>query len=77
VRDEEFRRGEMDTGFIERFLARQAAAKEDEEDDPTFADIAAIAAILHAKSGPTNAQTPAPAQTESRWKLYGRLAQRR
>jgi acetyl-CoA carboxylase biotin carboxylase subunit len=75
VRDEEFRRGEMDTGFIERFLARQSTAKEAQEDDPTFADIAAIAAILHAKAG--SAQPDAPAHTESRWKLYGRLAQRR
>jgi acetyl-CoA carboxylase biotin carboxylase subunit len=72
TRDEEFRRGEFDTGFIERFLNKRQA---NEEEDPTLADIAAIVAVLHAKSQAS--QVEKTQAVESRWKMSGRVAQRR
>jgi acetyl-CoA carboxylase biotin carboxylase subunit len=79
VRDEEFRRGDFDTGFIDRFLSNGLNANHpaDEEQDLILADIAAIAAVLHTKASATRPETSTPSQSESRWKLYGRLAQRK
>jgi acetyl-CoA carboxylase biotin carboxylase subunit len=78
VQSKEFRRGEFDTGFIDRFLA---AAPIDEAtsrpDEGTLADIAAIAAILHSRTTTRRVDVTSQSQTESRWKLHGRLAQRR
>jgi len=77
VRNEEFRRGEFDTGFIDRFWASRPTVKEPiNEDDATLGDIAAIAAILHARASGSR-QGPSAAATESRWKLYGRVSQRK
>jgi acetyl-CoA carboxylase biotin carboxylase subunit len=79
VRSKEFRRGEFDTGFIDRFLAEDARAgkSNSREDDPTLADIAAIASVLHARTSARAQSVVGPARTEGRWKLYGRLAQQR
>ncbi|HXG95134.1 MAG TPA: acetyl-CoA carboxylase biotin carboxylase subunit [Blastocatellia bacterium] len=74
VRDEEFRRGDFDTGFIDRFLANGANKI---ETGGELADIAAIAAALHAKSHAAQPAIGSPRTTESRWKMYGRIAQRR
>jgi acetyl-CoA carboxylase biotin carboxylase subunit len=71
VENEEFRRGEFDTGFIDRFLSSASGAG---ESDVRLRDIAAIAAVLYSKANPTSAS---PQATESRWKLHSRLAQRR
>jgi acetyl-CoA carboxylase biotin carboxylase subunit len=72
VQSEQFRRGEIDTGFIDRFLKSSRV-----EEDATLSDIAAIAAVLHARSIAAHQDIAAAAQTESRWKLHGRLAARR
>lgn len=72
VQDDEFRRGVFDTGFIDRFLERRITPK-----DGRVADIAAIAAVLYARANAGKPSADSPAITESRWKLYGRLAQRR
>ena len=78
VRDEEFRRGDFDTGFIDRFLSnRSSAPAADEGRDLMLADVAAIAAVLHAKASAARPEADTPRQSESRWKLYGRLAQRK
>jgi acetyl-CoA carboxylase, biotin carboxylase subunit len=78
VQNEEFRRGEFDTGFIDRFLSSTPRAHEQAgEEDATFADIAAIASILHARASTKRPDTMTLAQTADRWKLSGRLAQRR
>jgi acetyl-CoA carboxylase, biotin carboxylase subunit len=79
VRDREFRRGDFDTGFIDRFLSNGLSAhlSSGDEQDPLFADIAAIAAVLHARASAQRLETKAPQQLESQWKLYGRLAQRK
>jgi acetyl/propionyl-CoA carboxylase alpha subunit len=78
VRDEQFRRGDFDTGFIDRFLSR--AKEEDQPDnqsDNALADIALLAAVLHTKARAPKSAASAPLSTESKWKLYGRTAQRR
>jgi acetyl-CoA carboxylase biotin carboxylase subunit len=77
VRDERFRRGEFDTSFIERFLSEGGLNNPADKGDQSLADIAAIAAVLHSKSQTAEIAAPAASQSESRWKLHGRLAQRR
>jgi len=77
VQSEEFRRGEFDTGFIDRFL--KGLANENlsrDEQDTALEDIAVIASVLHARARATQEQK-SPSATESRWKLQGRLAQRK
>jgi acetyl-CoA carboxylase biotin carboxylase subunit len=79
VHSEEFRRGDFDTGFIDRFLNSKKVSLEfrDNDEDTTLKDIAAIAAILHSRASSPRQDSATPAQIESRWKLYGRLAQRK
>jgi acetyl-CoA carboxylase biotin carboxylase subunit len=79
VRDEEFRRGDFDTGFIDRFLNKDLSATRATGDmqEPILADMAAIAAVLHARTTTARPEANTPRQSESRWKLYGRLAQRK
>ncbi|HXG65720.1 MAG TPA: acetyl-CoA carboxylase biotin carboxylase subunit [Blastocatellia bacterium] len=75
VRNEAFRQGDFDTGFIDRFLSN-SGPDSDGAADTTLADMALIAAALHAKANST-APAAAPQAVESRWKMYGRMAQRR
>jgi acetyl-CoA carboxylase biotin carboxylase subunit len=79
VQSQEFRRGEYDTGFIDRFLdsKQKAPASSDEGEAATLADIAVIASVLHPRTNTGRKDATTPAQIESRWKLYGRLAQRK
>ena len=79
VHSQEFRRGDFDTGFIDRFLSSKTIAREskDGEEETTLKDIAAIASVLHARTSSRRQDTATPAQMPSRWKLYGRLAQRK
>ena len=79
VHSEEFRRGDFDTGFIDRFLNSNELALEfrDNDEETTLKDIAAIASILHSRASSPRQDSATPAQIESRWKLYGRLAQRK
>jgi acetyl-CoA carboxylase biotin carboxylase subunit len=89
VRDAEFIAGQLDTGFIERFNARRAAAnletardaETDEAASTAQRDMAIIVAAL--AGSPKNAQAkndghqsaaPAP---PSHWRINGRLAQHR
>ncbi len=74
VENEEFRRGQFDTGFIDRFLSSASA---NDESDVTLRDIAAIAAVLYSKANAAKPSGTSPQTTESRWKLQGRLAQRK
>jgi acetyl-CoA carboxylase, biotin carboxylase subunit len=78
VRDANFKRGEFDTGFIDRFLGVDPRAKRSSDAaDMKLADLAAIAAVLHSKSSTRSSDSsPAPA-SESRWKREARIAQRR
>jgi acetyl-CoA carboxylase biotin carboxylase subunit len=77
VHSEEFRRGEFDTGFIDRLLKRAANdSLSCDVHETAFEDIALIASVLHARAGAVQAPGSSAA-TESRWKLHGRLAQRK
>ena len=79
VRDEDFRRGNFDTGFIDRFLSNESSANDqsDERGETLLADLAAIAAVLHAKANAASPESNRSRGSESRWKLYGRLEQRK
>jgi acetyl-CoA carboxylase biotin carboxylase subunit len=77
VQSDEFRRGEFDTGFIDRLLQESPKeAASDEEEESKFADIALIASTMHARAR-AGKERKSPSATESRWKLHGRLAQRK
>lgn len=79
VRDEEFRRGDFDTGFIDRFLSNGLSANHTtgDERDSILSDMAAICAVLHTRANALRPETNTSHQSESRWKLSGRLAQRK
>ncbi len=79
VNHESFRRADFDTGFIDRNLTTlmQTDDPGDEAQARELADLAAIAAVLHAKSLAAHTVAPSHREAESRWKLSGRLAQRR
>ncbi|HKO98824.1 MAG TPA: acetyl-CoA carboxylase biotin carboxylase subunit [Pyrinomonadaceae bacterium] len=70
VRDEEFKTGHLDTGFISRFLERRADVAPDQVEQ----DLAIIAAAIHYAKLPGAAAVAADSATvESRWKTAGRL----
>ncbi|MEO6391484.1 MAG: acetyl-CoA carboxylase biotin carboxylase subunit [Pyrinomonadaceae bacterium] len=76
VRDQEFRDGKLDTGFIPRFNERRKPADESEAGSATSAidvhlDLALIAAGL-ARVGKTH--QPAPTLRTSKWKQQARSA---
>jgi acetyl-CoA carboxylase biotin carboxylase subunit len=74
--DEEFRRGEIDTGYIARFLERQKAkaATPDGNDNARVA-AAIVAAINFTRQAKRAANAAsAPAERVSKWKMAGRIA---
>jgi len=85
MRDEEFIKGQLDTGFIEQFNRRRADAaeaarsQETSEDAHAARDIAIIAAALaHSQSRQTiAADNRASTTPPSQWRMAGRLAQHR
>lgn len=86
VRDEEFRSGRLDTGFISRFNDRRErasiAGQEDPEDiagqEQFHRDIAVIAASIHYATLRREAsfKTQSPADSQNRWKMSSRAALR-
>ena len=78
VQNADFKRGEFDTGFIDRFLSLESKAQRSSDSaDVKLTDLAAIAAVLHVKSSAGASGSAAPSSSESRWKLEARIAQRR
>ena len=77
VTNEAFRRGEFDTGFIDRFWNNGRLGNSDGQSGMAFADFAVIASILHTIASKESHDEASPAKTESRWRLYGRLSQRK
>ena len=77
VRDEEFIKGRLDTGFISSFYARRNEAV-DGTDDPVGRDVATIAAAIHytQQQRAASANRPSAKDVESRWKMSGRVAGR-
>ncbi|MGH9873723.1 MAG: acetyl-CoA carboxylase biotin carboxylase subunit [Pyrinomonadaceae bacterium] len=78
VRDEEFRLGRLDTGFIARFNQRREAARAAGfvQHDQQQEDMAIIAAAVHYARlrNQASARQPAPGDSENRWKMSGRMA---
>jgi acetyl-CoA carboxylase biotin carboxylase subunit len=75
VRDEEFRAGQLDTGFISRFNERRATATESIPQNQEQEDMAIIAAAVHyAGLRKASAGQQLSGDTENRWKLSGRIA---
>jgi len=79
VRDDAFRRGDFDTGFIDHFLKDGFGAHDPEGDEQArrLEDLAVIAAALDVRARATQSGAAQTRAAESRWKLYGRLHQRR
>ena len=74
----EFRRGDFDTGFIDRYLSQKNSEDANEAIAPqALQDLASIAAVLHSKAQAQQIGAATPRQVESRWKLSGRVAQKR
>lgn len=79
IRDEEFKLGKLDTGFISRFNERRAAARSSETKghDQERDDMAVIAAALGyaaLRKQAVGPQATVNGEHESRWKLSGRVA---
>ncbi|MGH9799498.1 MAG: acetyl-CoA carboxylase biotin carboxylase subunit, partial [Blastocatellia bacterium] len=77
--DEDFQRGETDTGYIGRFLERQKAKAELSHPELREEEIeiaAAIAALTNFTQQTKNAANPTTTSTNpaSKWKMSGRLA---
>ena len=78
VRDEEFKLGHLDTGFIGRFNQRREAARVAgvEHDGQQTEDMAVIAAAVHyaALRRAASAGRQTSGENESRWKMSGRMS---
>jgi acetyl-CoA carboxylase, biotin carboxylase subunit len=76
VRDEEFRQGQLDTGFISRFnerRTRESGAASDGDQEQVQADLAIIAAAIHYTTLQREASFKnSGAGSQNRWKLSGR-----
>ncbi len=74
--DEEFQRGEIDTGYIARFLERQKAkaTTQDGNDDARVAAVIVAAINFTRQSKQAANAASAPAERVSRWKMAGRIA---
>ena len=76
VQNEEFRHGQFDTGFIDRFISGGfKPAGGDDESVPR--DLARIAAVLSATAQAGKSEVDGMPETESKWKLNGRISGRR
>lgn len=75
VRDEEFIKGRLDTGFISRFYSRREEAAT-EVDASRERDMVTIAAAIHyvKQQKSASANRPSAKDTESRWKMSGRVS---
>ena len=75
VRDEEFKSGKLDTGFIGRFNERRAVKEDKSSSEEVLPDMAVIAAAIHhAKLQRAASFNSRPAETENRWKMSSRVA---
>jgi acetyl-CoA carboxylase biotin carboxylase subunit len=78
TQNQEFRQGDFDTGFIDRYLSQKNSEDVNEAVAPqVLQDLASIAAVLHSKAKAQQSSATTPREVESRWKLSGRVAQKR
>jgi len=75
LRDDDFRAGKLDTGFLDRMLARPDGGPAARAPEPRIAAIAAgVFAVLDpAGAGANNGRAPAPQPAISKWKQEGRV----
>jgi acetyl-CoA carboxylase, biotin carboxylase subunit len=74
LEDEEFARGEIDTGYISRFLERRDATQAAQNDCDDSRVAAAIVAAINFTKRTKAKPAAAPAERASKWKLAGRMA---
>jgi acetyl-CoA carboxylase biotin carboxylase subunit len=74
LEDEEFARGEIDTGYISRFLERRDATQAAQNDCDDSRVAAAIVAMINFTKRSKAKPAAAPAERASKWKLAGRMA---
>jgi acetyl-CoA carboxylase biotin carboxylase subunit len=74
LEDEEFARGEIDTGYISRFLERRDATQAAQNDCDDSRVAAAIVAAINFTKRSKAKPAAAPAERASKWKLAGRMA---
>ena len=76
LEDPEFCQGDIDTGYIARFLARQnAIAAEDASQEELQTVAAIVAALDYTQTAKTSAQADTSTQpSASQWKQAGRMA---
>ncbi|MFZ3342175.1 MAG: acetyl-CoA carboxylase biotin carboxylase subunit [Terriglobales bacterium] len=75
LRDDDFRAGKLDTGFLDRMLAKPDAGPPTSASEAGIAAIAAgiFAALDPFSSGAKNGGAPAPPSVSSNWKQKGRV----
>jgi acetyl-CoA carboxylase biotin carboxylase subunit len=82
VRDEEFKAGRLDTGFISRFNERREAARSvaggGDKQEEIRRDMAVVAAAIHYATLQREAsfRNQSPADSQNRWKMSSRAALR-
>jgi acetyl-CoA carboxylase biotin carboxylase subunit len=74
LEDEEFARGEIDTGYISRFLERRDATQAAQNDCDDSRVAAAIVAMINFTKRSKAKPAASPAERASKWKLAGRMA---
>jgi len=77
LQDDEFRRGEIDTAFVTRFLERRIATKAATDEDALSEEqlAAAFAAALSYNGRQAQADnSPSSVTRADRWKMAGRMA---
>ncbi|HKC87332.1 MAG TPA: acetyl-CoA carboxylase biotin carboxylase subunit, partial [Blastocatellia bacterium] len=72
--DEEFARGEIDTGYIARFLERRKAGDTSQNDGGDARVAAAIVAAINFTKQSKTKSSARVAERASKWKLAGRIA---
>jgi len=74
VRDEEFKSGLLDTGFISRFNERRAVAEDEDGQEAMREDMAVIAASIHYAKLQREANYSRSREDQNRWKMSSRAA---
>jgi acetyl-CoA carboxylase biotin carboxylase subunit len=71
ITDPDFRQGNLDTGFIDRFLDQWAGSAAT-DNGSSLSDLAAVAAALHLANQASKSRDLTPTEQRSRWKYTGR-----
>jgi acetyl-CoA carboxylase biotin carboxylase subunit len=72
VSDRDFRSGNLDTGFIDRFLAQRYGSAAAADRSSSLSDLAVVAAAIHISSQASVSRELTPPERKGRWKYSGR-----